>query len=441
MGTLNGLINRALSEVGYLEKKSNSQLDDKTANAGSANYTKYGRDMHKLYPSIMDFPAAWCDCFVDWLFYQEFGVTNAKGLLGGDFNDYTVASAQLYKNKNAWYTSNPKVGDQIFFKNSSRICHTGLVIEVTSTHVITVEGNTSSQDNVVVANGGCTAKKKYLLTNSRIAGYGRPAYAKFSDGTTTAPTVTISSVLKLGSSGSQVKELQQNLETLGFDCGGADGVFGNGTLEAVKKFQKTYGLQVDGKVGSATQAKIKEELEKLNKKLSFTDVKENDFFYEAVKWAVNNNITSGKTASQFMPNEVCTRAEAITFLWRAAGKPSAVKKSNPFVDVKTSDYFYNAVLWAIENGITAGSTKDRFMPDNPVLRGQFISFLYRYKGKPSIKATAKNTFTDVNKSDYFYDAVIWAVENKITSGTSATTFSPDNACSRAQAITFLWRIK
>ena len=99
---VNKVIEIALAEVGYLEKKSNSQLDSKTANAGSANYTKYGRDMHKLYPSVMDFPAAWCDAFVDWCFYKAYGVANAKGLLGGNFNDYTVSSAQLYKNKGAW---------------------------------------------------------------------------------------------------------------------------------------------------------------------------------------------------------------------------------------------------------------------------------------------------------------------------------------------------
>lgn len=175
MNYVDKVITIALNEVGYLEKKSNKNLDSKTANAGSANYTKYGRDMHDLYPSIMDFPAAWCDCFVDWCFYKAYGVTNAKGLLGGDFNDYTVASANLYKNKKAWYTSNPKIGDQIFFKNSNGICHTGLVYNVDKKYVYTVEGNTSS-GSTVVSNGGEVCKKKYLLTNSKIAGYGRPKY-------------------------------------------------------------------------------------------------------------------------------------------------------------------------------------------------------------------------------------------------------------------------
>jgi hypothetical protein len=122
----------------------------------------------------MDFPAAWCDAFVDWCFYKAFGVSNAKALLGGNFDDYTPNSAQLYKNKSAWYKS-PKVGDQIFFTNGSRICHTGLVYKVTSSTVYTIEGNTSGASGVV-ANGGGVCKKSYPLSYNRIAGYGRPKY-------------------------------------------------------------------------------------------------------------------------------------------------------------------------------------------------------------------------------------------------------------------------
>ena len=172
-----GLIALALAEVGYLEKKNGSAafLGDKTANAGSANYTKYGKEMHDLYPAVMDYPAAWCDAFVDWLFYSTYGVANAKGLLGGNFNDYTVASAQLYKNKGAYFKKNPRVGDQIFFKNSSRIYHTGIVYAVDASRVYTIEGNTSGASGVV-ANGGGVCKKSYALGYSRIDGYGRPNY-------------------------------------------------------------------------------------------------------------------------------------------------------------------------------------------------------------------------------------------------------------------------
>lgn len=168
----------ARSEVGYLEKKSNSKLNSKTANAGYNNYTKYGRDMHKLYPAVMDFPAAWCDCFVDWCIYQACGLVyvDAKTALCGNFDDYTVASADYYKAKKRWGTK-PKLGAQVFFKDSNGgICHTGIVFAYGPTQVRTVEGNTSSSPGVV-ANGGCVAEKAYSIDYSRIAGYGYPKYS------------------------------------------------------------------------------------------------------------------------------------------------------------------------------------------------------------------------------------------------------------------------
>lgn len=186
MANINNVIKIADNEVGYLEKKSNSQLDSKTANAGFNNYTKYGRDMHNLYPAVMDFPASWCDCFVDWCFNKAYGMSNAKKLLAGNFDDYTVNSSNLYKNKNAYYKS-PKEGDQIFFKNESRICHTGLVYKVANGIVYTIEGNTSTTAGVE-ANGGCVAKKQYTLNNPRIDGYGRPAYNKFDGKVDSTPT-------------------------------------------------------------------------------------------------------------------------------------------------------------------------------------------------------------------------------------------------------------
>ncbi len=175
---VNRVISVAKAEVGYLEKKTGNlkYLYDKTANAGSANYTKYNYEMHQIYPSVMDYPAAWCDAFVDWCFRTAYGVDNGRKLVGGQYDDYTVASAQLYKNKKAWYAV-PKVGDQVFFQNSSRICHTGLVVAVDAdTETIwTIEGNTSGASGVV-ANGGGVCRKSYKMNNSRIAGYGRPGY-------------------------------------------------------------------------------------------------------------------------------------------------------------------------------------------------------------------------------------------------------------------------
>lgn len=174
MKAIEKILEIALAEVGYLEKRSNSNLYNKTANAGSANYTKYGYEMHKLQPSNMDYPAAWCDAFVDWCFTQAFGIDLARVLLHG-FDDYTVSSATYFIRNNQWHMV-PKVGDQVFFKNSTGICHTGLVYKVSGSRVYTIEGNTSSASGVV-ANGGAVATKSYPLGYNKIAGYGRPDYS------------------------------------------------------------------------------------------------------------------------------------------------------------------------------------------------------------------------------------------------------------------------
>lgn len=183
---IDDVIKIAEAEVGYLEKsksayKSNPNvLYDKTAGAGSDNYTKYGKEMHDIYPAVMDFPASWCDSFCDWCFQKAYGVSNAKGLVGGNFDDYTPNSAQLYKNKKAYIKRGeamPKRGDQIFFNNGTRIYHTGIVYAVDANKVYTIEGNTSA-GIAVIPNGGGVYKKSYSLTNSRIDGYGRPNYGE-----------------------------------------------------------------------------------------------------------------------------------------------------------------------------------------------------------------------------------------------------------------------
>lgn len=165
------LLTIARAEIGYLEKRSNSHLDDKIANAGGGNYTKYARD---LYPSLQAQP--WCDMFVDWCMVQAFGLVDAKRLLGGGFSAYTPASAQYYKDRGQYHKTGPQPGDQIFFRNPSRINHTGIVTDVTMTKVRTIEGNTSSGPEVI-PNGGAVCAKEYSMDNSRIDGYGRPDWA------------------------------------------------------------------------------------------------------------------------------------------------------------------------------------------------------------------------------------------------------------------------
>mgnify|MGYP004516859323 FL=1 len=169
----------------------------------------------------------------------------------------------------------------------------------------------------------------------------------------------------------------------------------------------------------------------------FKDVSENDYFYDAVLWAVDKGITSGTSATIFDANKNCTRAEMVTFLWRAAGKPEPTNRMNPFTDVKEDSYYYKAVLWAVENGITKGTSDTTFSPNDTCTRGQTATFLYRYAGSPAV--SGRNYFNDVNETDYYYDAVVWVASEGITTGTSATTFSPADFCTRGQIVTFLYR--
>lgn len=292
------VIAAAENEVGYLEKKSNSSLDSKSANAGYNNYTKYARDFDTKYTTFYNGRKngfAWCDVFVDWCFVTAYGESAALKLLGQPKKSCGAGcdwSAKYFKEIGRFYTS-PKVGDQIFFKDSSGTpCHTGLVYKVDSYYVYTIEGNTSSASGVV-ANGGAVAKKKYSLSYSRIYGYGRPKYD-----TKATPTPVASTPKKVG----KIEEWQkaavrdgfdfpeygtdgewgaeceavakkaickklvvgyknQNLtkflqKYLGFTGSNIDGKFGNATKNAVLDFQKKYGLKVDGVVGLNTWKKI-----------------------------------------------------------------------------------------------------------------------------------------------------------------------------------------
>lgn len=175
--------------------------------------------------------------------------------------------------------------------------------------------------------------------------------------------------------------------------------------------------------------------------MNFIDVKPGDFFYEPVKWAVNNKITNGTSSTTFSPYKNCNRAEIVTFLWRAAGTPEPTVTRNPFTDVNSvrDASYYKAILWASQKGITAGSTATTFSPYQECTRSQIVTFLYRYAGKPSGYYT--NPFKDVssvNEASY-YNAILWAVGKGITQGTSTTTFSPYASCTRGEAVTFLYR--
>ena len=207
-----------------------------------------------------------------------------------------------------------------------------------------------------------------------------------------------------------------------------------GSLEPLKFEQN--GNDITFKTDSMSLYPIVIEYEKDNN--PFTDVKVGAYYYKAVLWAVKNNITSGVTETSFAPDDGCTRAQAVTFLWRAAGEPEPESASTAFTDVIKGQYYEKAVLWAVENGITSGTSATTFSPDENCSRAQIVSFLWRMDGKPD-PADSVMKFTDVSAGAYYKDAVLWAVENEITHGTSATTFSPDENCTRAQIVSFLYR--
>lgn len=180
---------------------------------------------------------------------------------------------------------------------------------------------------------------------------------------------------------------------------------------------------------------------KIGQTMNFIDVKTTDYFYDSVKWAVNKGVTTGTSSTTFSPYNPCKRAEIVTFLWRAAGSPEPTTTRNPFKDVNavTHSSYYKAILWASQKGIAAGTSTTTFSPDQVCTRAQIVTFLYRYAGKPS--GYYSNPFKDVSATSEasYYNAILWASGKGITTGSSPTTFSPYASCNRAEAVTFLYR--
>ena len=187
----------------------------------------------------------------------------------------------------------------------------------------------------------------------------------------------------------------------------------------------------------ASKVEIKAAFVKEVETSPFSDVSTSAYYYEAVKWAQEKGITGGIGNGLFGPNQPCTRGQIVTFLWRAAGSPAPKSVSMPFTDVPKGSYYETAVLWAVENGITKGTSDTTFSPDATCSRAQIVTFLWRSQKSPAVGSL--NPFTDVSANAYYTDAVLWAVEENITKGTTATTFSPDADCTRAQIVTLLYR--
>ncbi len=170
----------------------------------------------------------------------------------------------------------------------------------------------------------------------------------------------------------------------------------------------------------------------------FTDVPDSAYYRDAVVWAIRNGVTTGISATAFGPKNPCTRAQVVTFLWRACGEPKAESRDCPFTDVKEDSFYYEAMLWAVEKGVTTGASPTTFAPDKTCTRAQVVTFLWRAAGKPEA-GSRDCPFTDVREDGFYYEAMLWAVEKGVTTGTSASTFSPSAGCTRAQVVTFLWR--
>ena len=170
----------------------------------------------------------------------------------------------------------------------------------------------------------------------------------------------------------------------------------------------------------------------------FADVHEGDYYYDPILWAVRKGITNGVDASHFNPAAACNRAQVVTFLWRAAGCPEPNASKHPFVDVEADSFYYKAVLWAVEKGITNGVDATHFDPNGKCNRAQIVTFLWRAKGCPEPEITS-HPFADVEDGSFYHKATLWAVENGITNGMTATSFAPTLTCTRGQVVTFLYR--
>ena len=207
----------------------------------------------------------------------------------------------------------------------------------------------------------------------------------------------------------------------------------------VASYTKDTGFTITGYTGTAAEKYAKENnipFIALDEAPKFTDVKTTDWFYTPVQWAVANGVTSGTSATTFSPSNKCTRAHAVTFLWNAKGQPEPKSTKNPFTDVKEGTWYYKAVLWAVENNITSGTSATTFSPNSTCTRGQTVTFFHNFAEKPSVSGS--NPFKDVEAGKWYYQPILWAVENGVTAGLGNGNFGPNNTCTRGQIVTFLY---
>ena len=261
-----------------------------------------------------------------------------------------------------------------------------------------------------------------VQTDGKLLGWGTNIHGQLGDGTDvwkTAPKQIMSDVSRVSTNGESCLAVKRD-----------------GSLWA-------WGNNASGQLGDGTQTDRYTPVqiiipETVELPTQFYDVAQGAYYADAVQWAVDAGVTKGVDDTHFGPDKPCTRAQAVTFLWRAAGSPEPKVRGTAFTDVQRGSYYEKAVQWAAENNVTAGTSKTTFSPENTCTRGQIVTFLFRASGSPAVSG-GKNPFRDVSSGAYYESAVRWAVTNGITNGTSDTTFSPENTCTRGQIVTFLYR--
>ena len=357
----------ALTQVGYEET--------------GDNHTKYNA---WFYGS--DTAVAWCAVFISWCADQAGIPTSVirKNAMASAYGGSSMQNNPFGAPAYAFGAQTPQAGDIIFVTSGgSTSNHVGLVVSVDDKYIYTVEGNVSDTcgARMYTRSTGYQAYGANSVSSSiRILFIARPNY-------------TGSGISTSGGSNTQTEDEDEDED---------DGV-----------------VVVPDPVAG------------------FVDVSQREYFAEPVAWAVENGITNGMTETSFAPYAACTRGQIVTFLWRYAGKPSQNVRC-PFTDVSSSQYYYDPVRWAVSAGVTTGTTPTTFSPDAGCTRAQAVTFLWRAAGSPEPAGTSCD-FTDLDTDSYYYKAVLWAVENGITNGTTPTTFSPNNVCTRGQIVTFLYR--
>ena len=419
----------AESQLGYREKFQNG--------------TKYG--------SWYGLPGQpWCAMFVSWCArysgVPESVIPNFSGCFGG---------VKWFKERGLWRTKEytPQAGDLLFIdaledngKRDGLAEHVAIVERASDTTIYTIEGN-SINDMV---------ERRERPRDDSVLGYATPQYgtigspsgtisvsgAVVPSGTLGGEDFSISGTVRSGSTITWLYADIRNLDGDYFSCvqtspksKTADLYALNGKLSFSALGPGSYELFIEA---------VDENYNYMQKcypfKVSATDIcpdGRHADYAEGIQWVIDEGISNGTSAAKFLPDEQCTRAQVVTFLWRAAGSPEPKSMSTPFTDVKSGSFYEKAAAWAYENGIVKGTTETTFAPNATVTRAQFVTFLWRYEDCPS--SSIANPFSDVSESSVYAPAILWAAENGVTVGTGNGTFVPNGACTRAHVVTFLYR--